>query len=113
MDERNARQIVDLAKACRTRVCTTSYHHGCPYGDESLIDCIDRLMDDYAITIENLLRLEENLISNDVAPIVRCKDCKHSIKYLEQLGCESGPCAESFVRDDFWCKHGERGVNNA
>lgn len=46
--------------------------------------------------------------SADVAPVVRCRDCKHSYEDLGGLCCSYGPCAECLVPPDFWCAYGER-----
>ena len=50
--------------------------------------------------IESVLEYVENLPSADVAPVVRCKDCKH--RYSDSW-CE-------YVDDDdnFYCARGER-----
>ncbi len=44
----------------------------------------------------------------DVAPVVRCRDCKHSYEDLGGLCCSYGPCAECLVPPDFWCAYGKR-----
>ena len=53
------RDIVDLANKCATRVCTTDNHHGCPYGDDGIIDCVERLASDYDATIDRLLDMAD------------------------------------------------------
>ena len=53
------REIVDLTRKCATRVCTTDNHHGCPYGDESIIDCVERLASDYEATVDRLLDMAD------------------------------------------------------
>ena len=53
------REIVDLANKCATRVCTTDNHHGCPYGDDGIIDCVERLASDYDATIDRLLDMAD------------------------------------------------------
>lgn len=44
----------------------------------------------------------------DVAPVVRCRDCKHSYEDLGGLYCSFGPCVDCPVSPDFWCAYGER-----
>ena len=62
---RTIEEIVKWVKFCGNNPCETGNYHGCPYGDESLIDCLDRLEKDYlrimdAVSgIETLDRLEE------------------------------------------------------
>lgn len=45
----------------------------------------------------------------DVAPVVRCRDCKHSYEDLGGLYCSFGPCLDCPVSPDFWCANGRRG----
>ena len=44
----------------------------------------------------------------DVAPVVRCRDCKHSYEDLGGLCCSYGPCVDCPVPPDFWCANGRR-----
>lgn len=44
----------------------------------------------------------------DVAPVVRCKDCKHSYYAVDDLICSYGPCVDCTVPPDFWCARGKR-----
>ena len=44
----------------------------------------------------------------DVAPEVRCKDCKHSREDLIGLCCSSGVCVDSTVPDDVYCAYAIR-----
>lgn len=46
--------------------------------------------------------------SADVAPVVRCRDCKHSYEDLGGLYCSYGPCVDCPVPPDFWCANGRR-----
>lgn len=46
--------------------------------------------------------------SADVAPVVRCRDCKHSYEDLGGLYCSFGPCVDCPVSPDFWCANGKR-----
>lgn len=46
--------------------------------------------------------------SADVAPVVRCMDCKHSYEDLGGLCCSYGPCVDCPVPPDFWCANGRR-----
>lgn len=59
MNNLTEREIVDLTRKCATRVCTTDNHHVCPYGDESLIDCVERLASDYEATVDRLLDMAD------------------------------------------------------
>lgn len=44
----------------------------------------------------------------DVAPVVRCRDCKYSYEDIDGLTCIYGPCVDCTVPEDFYCKYGER-----
>lgn len=44
----------------------------------------------------------------DVAPVVRCKDCKYSWEDIGGLTCSYGCCVDCIVREDFFCANGER-----
>ena len=47
---------------------------------------------------------------DDVATVVRCKDCCHSYDDIGGLTCSYGPCVDCIVPEDFYCKHGERTI---
>lgn len=44
----------------------------------------------------------------DVAPVVRCKDCKHSYEDIDGRVCAHGVCVDCAVPDDFFCALAER-----
>ena len=46
--------------------------------------------------------------SADVAPVGRCKDCKHSWEDIGGLTCSHGVCVDCAVLADFYCAYGER-----
>ncbi len=57
--------------------------------------------------IETVLEYVESLPAADVAPIVRCKDCKHMIKMRDSNLCKAW--ANILVcKDDAFCSYGER-----
>lgn len=58
---KDARQTVELVDACGKRACTSAEHWNCPYGNEGMTDCVERLEADYEDTIEKLLTLKETL----------------------------------------------------
>ena len=58
------------------------------------------------ILLEHLQQIIEDISANDIAKVVRCKDCKH----LEISGCY-GECGKGYlgiVRPDCYCCYGER-----
>ena len=58
----------------------------------------------YADAIETV----RNFPAADVAPVVRCRECKHSYESISGLCCTMGPCVDSIVPEDFYCSYGER-----
>lgn len=59
-----------------------------------------------------IVRDIEKLPAADVAPVVRCRDCKHSHEDLGGLYCSYGPCVDCPVSPDFWCANGKRRDDN-
>lgn len=55
-----------------------------------------------------VLRMIDDAPAADVAPVVRCRDCKHSYEDLGGLYCSYGPCVDCPVSPDFWCANGRR-----
>lgn len=53
------REIVELVNQCGKRVCSTDEHHSCPFGNEGMVDCVERLEAAYDETIRNLLNIAE------------------------------------------------------
>ena len=61
--------------------------------------------------INDFEKIIDSVPAADVAPVVRCKDCK----YLEISGCY-GECGKGYfgiVRPGCYCCYGERRVENA
>ena len=55
-----------------------------------------------------VLREVSDAPAADVAPVVRCKDCKHSWEDIGGLCCSHGVCVDITVPDDFYCAYGIR-----
>lgn len=55
----------------------------------------------------------ESLPAADVAPVVRCRDCRNSYEGIDGRICSFGPCVDCVVPDDFFCSLGERRAENA
>mgnify|MGYP000410583243 CR=1 FL=1 len=99
------REIIELAKACGLRVCSTEEHHGCPYGDEGVIDCVERLEKDYDAAIQRLLTAAET-----EERVVRCRECRNHIAVCADEGTTIRICKRTKMAvcfDDF-CSRGER-----
>lgn len=74
---------------------------------------------DAAPYFEKAAQMLEKLPAADVAPVVRCKDCKHSTlpsMHTQIYGkpgtltCHNrkSPCNNRNVASDYYCKQGER-----
>ena len=62
-------------------------------------------------TIQDAIKMvsfSEYTPAADVAPVVRCKDCKHSWEDIGGLTCSHGVCVDCAVLADFYCAYGER-----
>ena len=62
------------------------------------------------VHIAGAMNAIDEMPAADVAPVVRCKDCK----YLEISGCY-GECGKGYlgiVRPDCYCCYGERRIDN-
>ena len=59
---------------------------------------------------EMLNRIKTDIIrapAADVAPVVRCKGCKHSWEDIGGLCCGYGPLVDCIVPEDFFCAYGK------
>jgi hypothetical protein len=63
---------------------------------------------DYGFGMKNIKELINAIPAADVAPVVRCKDCKHSWEDIGGLCCSHRVCIDLNVPDDFYCAYGER-----
>lgn len=65
-----------------------------------------------AVTVETAKRLIRHVLTAapaaDVAPVVRCRDCKYSYEDISGLTCAYGPPVGCIVQDNFYCANGER-----
>ena len=55
-----------------------------------------------------VLRDASVLLTADVAPVVRCKDCENSHNVGGQRRCAHGTCCGRAVPPDFYCAEGKR-----
>lgn len=51
---------------------------------------------------------DTGLTPEDVVPVVRCKDCRHSYEDIGGLTCSRGICVDCIVRRDFFCADGAK-----
>lgn len=52
--------------------------------------------------------LLHDMPTEDVTPVVRCKECKYSWEDLSGRCCSYGVCVDSTVPDDFYCAYAIR-----
>ena len=71
---------------------------------EAAIDLITRRYENPEICTQEI----NSIPAADVAPVVRCKDCKHSWEDIGGLCCSHGACVDLTVPGDFYCACGER-----
>lgn len=91
-------RLIDAESAMSTPVLPKEYRN---YQTGNLDDAYERGWED---ALENL----KNAPTVDAAPVVRCKDCKHSWEDIGGLCCSHGVCVDLTVPDDFYCAYGIR-----
>lgn len=60
------------------------------------------------ISLREVRETISNFPAVDLAPVVRCRDCKHSYEDIGGLCCSYGPMVDSAVPKTFFCALGER-----
>lgn len=71
---------------------------------DAVVDLITRRYENPEICTQEI----NSIPAADVAPVVRCKDCKHSWEDIGGLCCSHGACVDLTVPGDFYCAYGER-----
>lgn len=61
MKQLTEREVIELTRQCGLRACNSEEHHDCPYGDESMVDCVERLEADFEAAIGGLLERVDRL----------------------------------------------------
>ena len=54
----------------------------------------------------------KELPEDDVAPVVRRKDCEYSYDEISYLCCSHGVCVDCEVPPNFYCAYGKRRAEN-
>ena len=67
-------------------------------------DAVELFQSEYDEVAEKI----NNIPAADVAPVVRCKDCKHSYECIGGVVCSHGICVDCIVPPDFYCAEGKR-----
>lgn len=79
--------------------------------DAALIEIERRealMVGDKRVSVDAMKSFIKNRPAIDVAPVVRCQDCKNSYYAVDDLICSYGPCVDCPVSPDFWCANGRR-----
>ena len=81
-------------------------------GEKDRIYClgwVDPMTDDFCgdAVAWNICADIKAIPAADVAPVVRCKGCKHSWEDIGGLCCGYGPLVDSIVPEDFFCAYGK------
>lgn len=61
-----------------------------------------------ASTLKECVAIVRRFPAADVAPVVHCKDCKHSYVSVDARCCSYGAFYDVAVPDDFFCALAER-----
>lgn len=72
------------------------------------VEAAEKVAETFKVQMADLVDIFAEIPAADVAPVVRCKDCKHSWEDLGGLTCSHGVCVDCNVLGDFYCSYGER-----
>ena len=72
------------------------------------VEAAEKVEGTFKIPMADLVDIFAEIPAADVAPVVRCKDCKHSWEDIGGLCCSHGACVDLTVPGDFYCAYGER-----
>ena len=76
------------------------YGHDAIDGGRYSLDTVDD-----CIELANCIKA---LPTEDVVPVVRCKDCEYSYDEISYLCCSHGVCDDCEVPSNFYCAYGKR-----
>ena len=63
-------------------------------------------------TMIDAKRVLADMQTEDVVPVVRCKDCEYSYDEIRYLCCLHGVCVDCEVPPNFYCAYGKRRAEN-
>lgn len=78
------------------------------------VEAAEKVAGTFKVPIADLVDVFAEIPAADVAPVVHCKDCKHSYITVDARCCSYGAFYDVTVPDDFFCALAERkdGDNN-
>lgn len=111
--ERMTKYDIDGRAVMDCKKCKADWmgKYGKPMIECTALYCRNRLKDRLA-AYEDTGLTPEQLPTSDVAPVVRCRDCKYSYEDISGRCCSHGPCKDWVVLDDSFCSQGERRTGN-
>lgn len=69
----------------------------------------DKQVKPYMCGVKMALSFIDTAPTVDAVPVVRCKDCKHKIKWNDSFGCAFwGYYGDEFADGEMFCSKGER-----
>lgn len=79
------------------------------------VEAAEKVAGTFKVPIADLVDVFAEIPAADVAPVVHCKDCKHSYITVDARCCSCGAFYDVAVPDDFFCALAERkdGDDNA
>lgn len=79
------------------------------------VEAAEKVAGTFKVPMADLVDVFAEIPAADVAPVVLCKDCKHSYITVDARCCSYGAFYDVAVPDDFFCALAERkdGDDNA
>ena len=72
------------------------------------VEAAEKVAGTFKVPIADLVDVFAEIPAADVAPVMRCKDCKHSYITVDARCCSCGAFYDVAVPDDFFCALAER-----
>lgn len=72
------------------------------------VEAAEKVAGTFKVPMADLVDVFAEIPAADVAPVVRCKDCKHSYITVDARCCSYGAFYDVAVPDDFFCALAER-----
>ena len=70
------------------------------------VEAAEKVAGTFKVPIADLVDVFAEIPAADVAPVVHCKDCKHSYITVDARCCSYGVCVDCIVPENFFCAYG-------
>lgn len=77
------------------------------------VEAAEKVAGTFKVPIADLVDVFAEIPAADVAPVVHCKDCKHSYITVDARCCSYGAFYDVAVPDNFFCANGTRKEENS